>query len=59
MLAVWEEYRCHQRNLYGAIVAWYDYRDSAASGSDIYAQNAFAGGPFFADGFESGTTSAW
>jgi len=43
----------------GAIVAWYDYRDSAVSGSDIYAQIAFADGPFFADGFESGTTSMW
>ncbi len=43
----------------GAIVAWYDYRDNATSGSDVYAQNAFADGGIFADGFESGDTSAW
>jgi len=43
----------------GAIIAWFDYRDSAVSGSDVYVQNAFALESLFEDGFESGGTSAW
>jgi hypothetical protein len=43
----------------GAIIAWYDYRDSGTTGSDVYAQRVFSDAPFFADGFESGSTSAW
>ena len=54
-----QEQRDVARRLPDTAPAWYDYRDSATSGSDVYAQNAFAGEPIFRDGFESGTTSAW
>ncbi len=43
----------------GVIIAWTDWRNYLTTGYDIYAQNAFDTGLIFADGFESGSTTAW
>jgi hypothetical protein len=42
----------------GVLVAWWDNRDVATSGADIYAHRAFSS-LIFRDGFESGDTGVW
>ncbi|MCD4750462.1 MAG: hypothetical protein K8R59_13915 [Thermoanaerobaculales bacterium] len=43
----------------GAIIAWRDWRTSATSSTDVYAQRVVNNTPIFSDGFESSDTGAW
>jgi hypothetical protein len=43
----------------GLIVTWYDARNLATTGIDVYGQLVFGDLPIFRDGFESGDTGAW